>query len=315
MARETITPKDEAEWLALRTKDVTSTEISALFGCSPYSTLFEVWTRKKTGQQVELADNERMAAGRHFQESIATFAAKRRGWKIKPFTDYMRGTELRIGSSFDYRITGVEGDDPSKWDQIDSILEVKNVDGLAFKQGWIENGADLEAPAHIELQVQHQLLVSGLKRAYIAALVGGNTLKIIERLPDPKVQKAIRETVKGFWASIESGHMPEPNLERDAAFIHSLYSHAEPGKVMLAHGNVEIQGIVEEYRKIGDEVSALDKKKDALKAKILMLIGDHEKCVGDGYVISAGISGPTRIEAYERKGFRQFRISWKGVKA
>ena len=41
-----LDPADEAEWLAMRRQDVTSTETAALFGLSPYTTAFEVWHQR-----------------------------------------------------------------------------------------------------------------------------------------------------------------------------------------------------------------------------------------------------------------------------
>ena len=49
---ETIPYTTEAAWLAARTHDLTSTEIAALFGCSPYLTKFELWHRKHDGADV-----------------------------------------------------------------------------------------------------------------------------------------------------------------------------------------------------------------------------------------------------------------------
>ena len=49
MKRELLTFKTEAEWLAMREADITSTECSALFACSPYSTQYRLY-HAKTGQ-------------------------------------------------------------------------------------------------------------------------------------------------------------------------------------------------------------------------------------------------------------------------
>ncbi len=68
---EIINPDNEQHWLECRTKDITSTEIAALFGISPYITEFELWHRKKSGVVVKFEENERMEWGTALQDAIA----------------------------------------------------------------------------------------------------------------------------------------------------------------------------------------------------------------------------------------------------
>jgi hypothetical protein len=74
-----ITPDSQDHWLQLRTQDVTSTESAALFGMSPYVTQFELWHRKKSGEQPEFKTNERMRWGNRLEAAIAHGIAEERG--------------------------------------------------------------------------------------------------------------------------------------------------------------------------------------------------------------------------------------------
>ena len=56
--------KTEAEWLKLRESDVTSSDVAALFGESPYTTEFELYHRKKNGLALAWEDNDRAKWGR-----------------------------------------------------------------------------------------------------------------------------------------------------------------------------------------------------------------------------------------------------------
>lgn len=299
MNRETIIPKDEQEWLALRTKDITSTDVAALFGISPYLTEFELFHRKKSGMAGDFQLNDRMLWGLRLQNAIAVGIALDHNLTVAPMTNYMRIPELRIGSSFDY----FEGEN--------GILEVKNVDSLTYKDGWIVEGDNVEAPAHIELQVQHQMFVSGRTQAAIGALVGGNRVIIIRRKADRNVFNAIQAKVKAFWESIDANQPPEPNFKEDADFISRLNGYAEPGKVVDALGDAKLSGLVRDYKEWGSKAESVKAEKEGIKAQILTLIGDAEKVKGDGWTISAGVRPPTLIEAYERKAFRDFRINLK----
>lgn len=314
MNRETIYPVDDKHWHWLRSQDITSTDVAALFGISPYLTKFELWHRKKTSTIVEIEQNQRMAWGNRLQDAIAKGISDDYSLTIRPMKEYIRVPAWRIGSSFDYSVCPHGKNPIHGCDTEDEILEVKNVDSLAYKEGWLIQGDTVEAPPHIELQAQHQLLVSGRSRASIGALIGGNRVTLIKREADPQIHEAIKAKVAAFWESIDSNQEPEPDFKEDAKFLAKLYSYGEPGKIMNAAGDAKLAGLVRDYKEWGEKESSAKAEKDGIKGQILTLIQDAEKVTGDGYTISAGVKPPTLIEAYERKGFRDFRIFLKKAK-
>src|SRR5687768_166765 len=101
---ETIEPKNEQHWRELRSQDITSTEVSALFGVSPYTTLFELWHRKRDRTVVDFESTERMKWGNRLQDAVATGIAEDQKWRIRRMTEYMRDPLLKMGASFDFAI-------------------------------------------------------------------------------------------------------------------------------------------------------------------------------------------------------------------
>lgn len=318
--QNTLNPKSEDEWLRARTKDITSTEVSALFGISPYCTLFELWYQKKSGEVPEFEENERMKWGTCLQDAIAEGIAQEQGWTIRRMDEYIREEDLRIGASFDFKATRItktpklEQISENSYSQLPKeyesfILEIKNVDGLQFKQGWVKDDAgNLEAPLHIEIQVQQQLLVSGYSYAYIGALVGGNDLKLLKRKRNENIINGIKAKVAAFWQTIDANIPPEPNFDTDSEFISGLYGYAEPGKYM--ESDAEIEQLATVYKEYAELEKQGSKGKKEMKAKILTKIGDVEKVGGLDFTISAGTIGPCEV-AYTRKGYRDFRINWR----
>lgn len=299
MNRQTVYPKSELEWLQARTNDITSTEVSALFGISPYINEFELWHRKKSKDVVRLEENTRMKWGKRLEPTIAQGIAEDHDLKITPFKEYVRLIDFKVGSSFDYAI-GTDG-----------LLEIKNVDARVYNSGWEISGDDIQAPNHIEMQVQHQLLVSGRKYAFIGAFVGGNEITLLKREPDKDIQDAILNKVKKFWASIDSNTPPNPDFQKDAEFISHLYSYAEPGKIMQA--NDRIIDLAQKYQQYSQQMKVLDAARDGVKAELLTIIGDHEKVKGDTFSISAGLIGETEV-SYTRKAYRNFKVTFKKTK-
>jgi len=301
MIRETINPDNEAHWLELRSKDVTSSEAAALFNLSPYCTKAELWYRKKQNDMVELESTDRMRWGNRLESVIAHGIAEDNGWTIKPKKEYMRLPEYRAGASFDFSL--MAGNDTEF-----GLLEIKNVDGLQYKNKWIIENDVIEAPPQIELQVQHQLLVSGLPFAYIGALIGGNQVVIIKRDRDQDIIDRIKGELNLFWMSIEESTPPPFDFKNDIDLISRLHGYAEPGTVGVATDR--IAELAEVYRSASEEMKRAEEKKDAAKAELLTLIGAAEKVKGFDFTISSGLVGPTKV-SYERSGYRQFKINWR----
>lgn len=278
-----IVTHSDQHWLEERVKDLTSTEMSALFGLSPYSTYFETWHNKKNQTYITLEENERMSWGKALESAIASEAGRVNKWDdITPRKDYYRIEELRLGSSFDYE--AIINDKPT-------LLEVKNVDGFVFKEKWKEDEeGNIEAPYHIELQMQHQLLVSQYEQGVILALVGGNRLVTLLRTPNYEIQQKIIETAKEFWSSIEENKVPQADYVKDADFIISMYQAVTEKKVL--EDNSYGQMVLDFKQQIQIENDAGDIKK-SIRAKIVEQVDDVEKIKGvvDGrnFSISMGL--------------------------
>lgn len=317
-----ITPRDRQHWLQLRSQVVTSTEVSALFGESPYLTAFELWHRKKDGSLGEIADNDRMKWGRRLEASIAHGVAEDFGVEVRNIAEFATCDDVRMGASFDFAIVGEREDvghvtDMRLLDLLrehgEGVMEIKNVDFLAWRNNWT-TGDVAEAPAHIEIQLQAQLECLDREWGCIVALVGGNEAHVIIRQRDRAVGQALRRKVAEFWQSIEAGNPPPPVMPQDAAFIVQLYQYAEPGKLFDARGDAEIASLCAEYNQAGKDEKAAKDRKESARARLLERIGDHEKVLVDGFTVSAGLVGPAEIPAYTRAGYRTFRITPKKPK-
>jgi putative phage-type endonuclease len=311
MATEIIVPSNQEHWLAMRKLDVTSTESAALFGMSPYVTHYDLWHRKKTGLVPEFVVNERMKWGNRLEAAIAHGIAEEQGWEIRPMKEYFRDPDLRMGSSFDFVITNLG--EPVH-------LEIKNVDYLMFRDGWLEHeDGTIEAPEHIEMQVQHQMAVSGFKRAFIGAFIAGNRGVVIERHRDEDVIAAIRAKVAAFWKTVDAGLEPDPVMPGDAEVIIRMNQYAKPGKILSAEGDLDLEALIEDYKGAAAAEKNAAEDKEVAKAKIFQRIDDSEKVLTQYWNISAGMQAetpPTLITADMvgktyggRKGFRNLRIN------
>lgn len=305
----TIIPvTSEAQWLAERAKDITSTEVPALYGLSPYVTEFELWHRKATGVVEAHGDSERMRWGRRLESAIATGVAEDNGWQVRKRDVYVRLDDLRLGASFDFEIDG----DPRG----PGLLEVKNVDGLVFRDQWHVANDSREAPDHIELQLQTQLEVSGFAWGCIVALVGGNEAHTLIRTRDEEIGRDIRGRARAFWQSVDSGTAPRPDFVRDSEFIiRQLRRHAGTEAIKA---DAEIDNLLAIYQRQAAAMKAAEESRDAVKAEILLRIGTAAKVTSKLGTLSCGETKDSNgafitadmVGTYVggKAGFRQFRF-------
>lgn len=314
-----INPKSKEHWLQLKTEDISSTEISALFGISPYSTPFELWHEKKAGQIIRLEQNDRMTWGKRLEDAIADGISEDLNLKTRRLKTYHRHDDCKgFGASFDYEIVGDFSESVIMKTHPHlsgpGILEIKNVDFLVYRDQW----EDDEAPPHIEAQLQHQLEVTGRSWGIIAPLVAGNDMRYIIRERNTKVGMAMVKRVNEFWKSIENNEPPEPNFEEDANFIISMYGDANQWIVDVSEDEV-IKPLMEQYWHLSQEAKDKNALKDAAKARILMEVeGNAKKITCGDMSISCGVTAdtpPTVVtegmvgsEIGGRKGYRMFRM-------
>lgn len=319
MATTFITPDSEEHWLSLRRQDVTSTESAALFNLSPYMTRYELWHVKQGLMPNVFEENDRIQAGRHLEPAIASLVAERYGVVVEPFKVYARN-EHRAGSSFDYRIVGAT-DAPVEDDRLRAmfrqhgvgILELKNVDSLAFKRNWQED----ETPGHIEVQLQHQLALAGHEWGAIVALVGGHTTQPYIRARRVDVGEAIMQAVDDFWRSVDAETPPPILFPDDADVVIAMHQFSD-GSVFDAREDESICALLAEYDALGKQEKAIDERRKVIKAVVLEHVGDAAKILWDGGTVSltqtkdspGTLVTPEMVGTHVggRSGYRMFRV-------
>jgi putative phage-type endonuclease len=304
--RDHILPENKEQWLGLRRVDVTSTEVAALFGASPYKTPFGLWQSKRPNYVEEpFEETARMKWGTRLQDAIAIGVAEDQGWTVRRRNVYSRIPELKLGASFDFEILN-HPDGPG-------LLEIKNVDFLQFRDTWSDEDGVLEAPPHIELQLQTQLLAANRSWGAIVALVAGNEPRIAIRKASEQIHTEIEVAVSAFWASQRAGVSPDPDWLTDSKHLRQLYSQSTPGAVLYNNSD-EVDELVNHYKHLSSEIKGLEDLKEATRNQILASIGDAEKVLGNGWSISASTVEAKIIPEYIRASYRGFRVNVKKSK-
>lgn len=304
MIRETIPFTTRDAWLAARRFDVTSSEVSALFGCNPYLSAYELWHQKAGNVSDDYEENEAMRWGLRLEPAIARGVCEDYDWRGQPFTDYMRLPEIRAGSSFDWIIDDHGETRP---------LEIKNVDEQAMRMGWIivypeeDSPGLLEAPPRIEFQLQQEMLCSGYNRITLAALVGGNSIRLIHRDADTDVQNEIVAEIRRFWKSIAENRPPAPDYYRDSPTIRKLHPSIV-GEPMKLEDNSPIDKLMRQHKASADLAKRSKEDAEAYRTEIMHLLGNAPGAKGSaGSITRFPVAGST--VSYERKPRIDMRIT------
>lgn len=195
---------DEAEWLALRRKLITSTDIPILFGLKPYANspnLEELWWEKKTGVARAFKGSEATEGGKVYEAAAAGWIARDRGLKLADLRrTFVYDPVTRMGASVDFGITF-----PNR-----ALLEIKCKGEWQFKSQWFGGANGLLVPQFIDLQTQFQMGMWGVNETLIGVAYSLTRRPAVTvRYGLPSVWRSIKAKTAAFWKSIEEDRPPK----------------------------------------------------------------------------------------------------------
>lgn len=249
-------------------RTVSASQVAALFGRSPYLTRWMLWQHFKNELPLGSDETDRMSWGNRLEPAIIKAVADELRLDVVPNRRYDVAPNLPLGCTRDADLI-----DPSLGY---GAVEVKNVDALIYRQQWDEE----HAPPHIEIQHQAQMMVPhpthGMpKWGVIAALVGGNELKILRRTHEREMQKDIGTEAIKFIQSL-SGQPPDPlGTERELRGLKWLYPARAPEKIISNH-EADFVTAVENYESYRTQRLELEKLEKALRVQILNVAQDAQ---------------------------------------
>lgn len=305
--------KDEASWLEKRKGYITSTQISALFGLSKYSTAFELYHISRGNIDGEIKDNNFMKFGRIIEAPICEMInIEHPEWKIEEFPFFAYDDYDKIGSSFD-RAVWIEN---KKY-----LLEIKSISYSQYKKGFVEHSVDdIEALPQYELQMHTEMELTkdnnfnGVVMAVF--ILDTRQLRYIFRSYDPEVGKELRASAREFWALLKQ---PEPDFERDRSIISKVCPSVIPDSELDATENNRITELAAQYKASKDIEKQEKKAAEAAYAELMVLAGtaryvwtnDHKISISDvkpneGEIITQDMVGTV---TGVKKGYKKLTIT------
>lgn len=249
------------EWLKYRTKGIGGSDVSIIAGINPFKSAHQLWL-EKTGQiEPEQTDSEYAHFGTLLEPIVRREFTQRTGIRVRQKHMLLQSEEYPFMFA---DLDGVINEDGEM-----AVFEAKTAS--AYKQEvWEEC-----IPAPYILQVQHYMAVTGAKRTYIAALVGGNHFyhHAVER--DEEMIGKIIAMEKYFWETHVLGGMePVPDgSEATTNYFNSRFRESNGETVELPE---EALAVCMEYDRLSEELKRMEEAKNAAANQLKSYLKEAE---------------------------------------
>ena len=264
------------EWLKYRTKGIGGSDVSIIAGINPFKSVHQLWL-EKTGQvEPEEGGSEYTHFGTLLEPIVRKEFMERTGIKVRQKHMLLQSEEHPFMFA---DLDGVINENGEL-----CIFEAKTAS--AYKQEVWEK----EVPAPYILQVQHYMAVTGAKKTYIAALVGGNHFfyHVVER--DEEMIAEIIVMEKYFWQHhVMGGVDPVPDGSEATTRYFNERFRISNGKTIELPDTV--LPVCEEYDNLTRQIKELESAKNAAANQLKRYLGEAEAgTVGDRKITWKSVS-------------------------
>lgn len=302
MARIRI--QNDSHWHTLRGRYISASEVAALFNQHPWMSQYELYLNKREGKQVVEYDNERIRAGSFLEPAIAKWFAGETGIKLRKSHCYYTNDTYKLGCTPDFMT--VKGN---------VLAEIKNCDVAIFNERWrkwnpSKQEYDEKPPIYYQLQLQTQMICTGMEEGYIICCVGGNQLKYWKYQQHKPAMNNIKKASKAFWERVEKGEAPHIT-NKDYTALMTYYQIADESQPPVdLSKDIRAQKLTRELDHVQRKRKRIEREEKKLKAKLMVMVGDSRSAFTEKYKISAPtVNIPASVVERKASSYRKLSLS------
>lgn len=297
-----IHSRDRESWLRARRHGLTGSEVAAVLGLHPYKSALEVYA-EKIGAEVANDVGEVALWGQLFEPAILQEYARRTGRTVVPAGELLQSRQREWCL---VTLDGIALDGAPPWAVGPGVVEAKTT-GLG--EAWFE-----ALPAHVQVQVQHQMLVTGALWASVPWLpFPERKLQWVDIEPHREFQAMLGEKCDEFWLRVLQRRPPNPDGS-DSARNAILALNPRLDDEIIEFDEAAV-AIADEIEQINDAVKRLEARKDLINNRVLHTLGEQKAALlPDGRYFNSWITDPSESRCScgqvhtSRKGFRACRL-------
>lgn len=304
------------EWLDVRKRGIGSSDSSSAIGLNPYKSQLELWL-EKTNRDQHLAkpnpddDSAPVFWGVVLEPVVASQYQRRSGNKVRKINAVLQHPEIPwMLANIDREVVG----SPDV-----QILECKTA-GINGARLWRDG-----VPKYVEVQVMHQLAVTGKQAADVAVLLAGQQLEVYRIERDELLIKHLIELERQFWHYVETDTPPPADGSDSAERALRLLYPDDDGEELDFTQDPALSETFFSLKQVRRTQAELNQRESELKQTLQQAIGSASKAVfADGSIswkkskVSVGIDttalladNPELKSLYQisKPGSRRFLIS------
>lgn len=259
------------EWLHYRRQGIGGSDASTILGLNPYNSILRLWEDKTGRYPVKEMENEYTHFGHVMEPVIRREFERRTGYRVRRSNFILQSTE------HPFMLADLDGTTRDNEGNI-CVFEAKTAS--EYKRPVWEKGI----PDEYMAQLQHYLLVTGYPKAYICAVVGGNSFYCHEIQRDEAYMDRLLLAEKKFWDCVVSGLPPKPDGSAStSAFLEEKYKNGKREEIFLPG---EAERLAEAYGELEKDIRELKTRKEEISNQLKAMLGENEKGRTQNHVIS-----------------------------
>jgi putative phage-type endonuclease len=234
-------------------------------GLNPYKSQLELWM-EKTGRQDLLPkddpndESSAMYWGNVLEPIVAAHYTKRTGNRVRRINAVLQHPGYPwMRANIDREVIGA----PDV-----QILECKTA-GINGARSWKEG-----VPEYVQLQVMHQLAVTGKQAADVAVLLGGQELQVHRIERDDALIAQLIELEARFWRLVETDTAPPADGSDSADLALRCLYPRDVGSVLDLSDDLEMSGVFSDLLAVRQTLDTQLKLEAQLKQRIQQRMGE-----------------------------------------
>jgi putative phage-type endonuclease len=260
------------DWLEVRKQGIGSSDAAAAVGLNPYQSQLELWMIK-TGRDANLPkpdpndETSPMYWGTILEPIVANHYVKRTGRKVRRINAVLQHPDPELSwmlANLDYTVVG--GDEVQ-------ILECKTA-GYFGSLLWRDG-----VPEYIQLQVQHQLAVTGKQAADVCVLICGQEIRIHRIERDDDLIAKLMHLERQFWHYVETDTPPPADGSESAGQALRALFPQDAGNTLDLSEDMPLSVAHVDLVTVREEIAARQAREEALKQQIQQRMGDASRAI------------------------------------
>ncbi|CAJ0737383.1 hypothetical protein R77592_04307 [Ralstonia mannitolilytica] len=256
------------DWLEVRKQGIGGSDAAAAVGLNPYKSQLELWL-EKTGRDADLpkpdpADTtEPVYWGTLLEPIVAAAYTQQTGNRVRKVNAVLQHPSVPFMlANLDREVIGVPGV---------QILECKTAGEFGARL-WRDG-----VPEYVQLQVQHQLAVTGKHAADVAVLLCGQQLAVHRIERDDDLIARLIELEARFWRYVETDTPPPADGSDSAATALQCLYPRDSGQTVDFSEDCNLSAAFADLVSVRAEIADRAKLEAQLKQRLQQAMGEATK--------------------------------------